>query len=158
MRLRSFIQDRRGAVAPIFALSIIPVIGLVGMAVDYSRANSIKAALQASLDATALAMARLAPTLTRSSCSRKAATTSRRSSPAGGEERRHHDRLHDDRRIDAEDYGKRQRRHHVHAHHGLIPRSVSAPRRPSSGATSACASRSCSTPPARWRAPARSTR
>src|ERR1044072_1154207 len=64
MRLRNFIQDRRGAVAPIFALSIIPVIGLVGMAVDYSRANSIKAALQASLDATALAMARLAPTLT----------------------------------------------------------------------------------------------
>src|ERR1044072_9245657 len=64
MRLRNFIQDRRGAVAPIFALSIIPVIGLVGMAVDYSRANSIKAALQASLDATALAMARLAPTVT----------------------------------------------------------------------------------------------
>ena len=52
------------AVAPMFALAIIPVIGLVGMAVDYSRANSIKAALQASLDATALAMARLAPTLT----------------------------------------------------------------------------------------------
>ena len=64
MRFRNFIQDRRGAVAPMFALAIIPVIGLVGMAVDYSRANSIKAALQASLDATALAMARLAPTLT----------------------------------------------------------------------------------------------
>src|ERR1043165_3520965 len=64
MRIRNFIQDRRGAVAPIFALAIIPVIGLVGMAVDYSRANSIKVKLQAALDATALAMARSAPTLT----------------------------------------------------------------------------------------------
>src|ERR1044072_3375611 len=64
MRFRNFIQDRRGAVAPMFALAIIPVIGFVGVAVDYSRANAIKASLQASLDATALAMARLAPTLT----------------------------------------------------------------------------------------------
>jgi len=42
------------------------VVGLVGAAVDYSRANSIKVALQAALDATALAMAKLAPTLTQS--------------------------------------------------------------------------------------------
>ena len=64
MCFRNFIQDRRGAVAPIFALAIIPVIGLVGMAVDYSRANSIKVKVQAALDATALAMARAAPNLT----------------------------------------------------------------------------------------------
>lgn len=64
MCFRKFIQDRRGAVAPMFALAIIPVIGFVGVAVDYSRANSIKAAVQASLDATALAMARSAPNLT----------------------------------------------------------------------------------------------
>ena len=64
--LRVFLQDRRGGVAPMFALAIIPVIGLVGAAIDYSRANSIKAGMQAALDATALAMAKLAPTLTQS--------------------------------------------------------------------------------------------
>ena len=47
-----------------FALAIIPVVGLVGASVDYSRANSVKAGMQAALDATALAMAKLAPTLT----------------------------------------------------------------------------------------------
>ena len=62
--LRGFLQDRRGGVAPMFALAIIPVIGLIGAAVDYSRANSIRTGMQAALDATALAMAKLAPTLT----------------------------------------------------------------------------------------------
>src|SRR6476619_3838355 len=59
-----FFADRRGNVAAIFALAIIPVVGLVGMAVDYSRGNSMRAAVQAALDATALAMARSAPNLT----------------------------------------------------------------------------------------------
>src|SRR2546423_13527474 len=59
-----FIAERRANVASIFALAIIPVIGLTGMAVDYSRGNSMKTALQAALDATALAMARTAPNLT----------------------------------------------------------------------------------------------
>src|SRR3954469_7699098 len=59
-----FFADRRGNVVAIFGLAIVPVIGLVGMAVDYSRGNSMKAAVQAALDATALAMARTAPTLT----------------------------------------------------------------------------------------------
>jgi Flp pilus assembly protein TadG len=62
--LRLFLQDRRASVVPMFALAIIPVIGLVGAAVDYSRANSIRSGVQGALDATALAMARLAPTLT----------------------------------------------------------------------------------------------
>ena len=43
MSLSRFLQDRRGGVAPMFALAIIPVFGFVGAAVDYSRANSIKA-------------------------------------------------------------------------------------------------------------------
>jgi Flp pilus assembly protein TadG len=59
-----FLKDRRGGVVPMFALSIIPVFGLVGAAVDYSRANAIKARMQAALDATSLSMAKLAPTLT----------------------------------------------------------------------------------------------
>jgi Flp pilus assembly protein TadG len=49
-----FHRDRRANVAPIFALALIPVVSLTGSAVDYSRANSIKAAMQAAADATAL--------------------------------------------------------------------------------------------------------
>jgi Flp pilus assembly protein TadG len=59
-----FLREQQGAVAPMFALAIIPVFGLIGMAVDYSRGNAVKTSLQAALDATSLAMARLAPTLT----------------------------------------------------------------------------------------------
>src|SRR5829696_7942567 len=66
MSLSRFIEDRRGAVAPMFALAIIPLIGLTGAAIDYSRANSVRAGMQAALDATSLAMAKLAPTLTQS--------------------------------------------------------------------------------------------
>src|SRR4051812_1760530 len=62
--LAAFFSDRRANVAPIFAIAMLPVMGLVGMAVDYSRGNSMKTALQAALDATALAMARTAPNLT----------------------------------------------------------------------------------------------
>ena len=64
MSLFRFVQDRRGGVAPMFALAIVPVLGLVGAAVDYSRANSVRAGMQSAIDATALAMAKLAPTLT----------------------------------------------------------------------------------------------
>ena len=49
-----FPRDKRANVAPIFAIAAIPVVGLTGSAVDYSRANSIKAAMQAASDATAL--------------------------------------------------------------------------------------------------------
>ena len=64
MLLSRFLKNQRGGVAPMFALCIIPLIGFVGAAVDYSHANSLKAKLQAALDATALAMAKIAPTVT----------------------------------------------------------------------------------------------
>src|SRR5881227_2846247 len=64
MSLSRYLKDRRGGVAPMFAIAIVPVLGLVGAAVDYSRANSVRAGLQSAIDATALAMAKLAPTLT----------------------------------------------------------------------------------------------
>src|SRR5436305_7965543 len=66
MSLFHFLRDRRGGVAPMFAFAIVPVLGLVGAAVDYSRANSIRAGMQSAIDAAALAMAKLAPTLTQS--------------------------------------------------------------------------------------------
>ena len=71
MSLSRFMKDRRGGVAPMFAIAVVPVLGLGGAAVDYSRANSVRAGLQPALDATSLAMAKLAPTLTQSELQQK---------------------------------------------------------------------------------------
>ena len=54
--------------AIIFAFATLPVIGFVGAAVDYSHANSVKVAMQAALDSTALMLAKDAPTLTNTNC------------------------------------------------------------------------------------------
>ena len=48
----------------IFALSLIPLVGLAGAAIDYTRASSVHAELDSALDATSLAMAKVAPGLT----------------------------------------------------------------------------------------------
>jgi len=50
-----FTADRGGQVALIFALALVPIIGAAGVAVDYSRANSVRSQLQAALDAAVLA-------------------------------------------------------------------------------------------------------
>ena len=52
-----------GNVAITFALATLPLVGTVGFAVDYSHANSVKAAMQAALDSTALMLSRDAATL-----------------------------------------------------------------------------------------------
>src|ERR1044071_4701594 len=57
MRFR-FFADQRGGVAPIFALGLVPMIGLAGAAIDYSRASAARSAMQATLDATALMVAK----------------------------------------------------------------------------------------------------
>lgn len=62
---RFFGRDAKGAVAVIFALALIPVIALVGAAIDYARASKAKTQLQAALDAATLAAAlKLGPTFT----------------------------------------------------------------------------------------------
>jgi Flp pilus assembly protein TadG len=53
-----FLADQRAGVAPVFALAIVPLIGFVGAAVDFSRGNAARTAMQASLDATALMLSR----------------------------------------------------------------------------------------------------
>jgi Flp pilus assembly protein TadG len=60
--IRRFLDDRRGNILPMFGLSLIPIMGLIGAAVDYSRANAVKSKMQAALDSTALAMAASAST------------------------------------------------------------------------------------------------
>src|SRR5215470_2096503 len=72
MLLHQLLKDRSGSVLPIFALSIIPVVGFIGAAVDYSRANSVKASMQAALDSTALMLSKDAANLDATSLQSKA--------------------------------------------------------------------------------------
>lgn len=53
-RFRRLIEDRRGAAAIIFALSLIPLICFTGVAIDYARLVHTKTTLQAAADAAAI--------------------------------------------------------------------------------------------------------
>ena len=59
-----FLKDCRGGVAPLMGFLAIPLMGFVGVAVDYSRANAARTAFQASLDSTALMLSKNAATQT----------------------------------------------------------------------------------------------
>ena len=69
---RGFAAARDGNIVITFALAIVPIIGLVGAAVDYSRANSTRAALQSALDSAALMLSKEAPGLTEAQRAEKA--------------------------------------------------------------------------------------
>ena len=55
-----------------FALALVPIMGFVGSAIDYSRANAAKAAMQSAIDATALMLSKDAAKLTTSDFTSKA--------------------------------------------------------------------------------------
>ena len=54
-------RSRAGNVAIIFGIAIVPIVGGIGAAVDYSMANANRTSMQKALDATALALAKLMP-------------------------------------------------------------------------------------------------
>jgi Mg-chelatase subunit ChlD len=56
--LRRFLANTHGGAAPFLALSLIPLMGVTGAAIDYSRANATKAAMQAALDSTGLILSK----------------------------------------------------------------------------------------------------
>ena len=60
--LRAFRVAHAGNVAITFAFATLPIIATVGFAVDYSRANAVKVALQSALDSTALMLSKEAAT------------------------------------------------------------------------------------------------
>lgn len=60
---RAFARAREGGVAITFAIALIPMLAMVGAAIDFSRANAVKASMQTALDATALLVARNATSL-----------------------------------------------------------------------------------------------
>lgn len=55
--LKRFAADKKGTTAIIFALTSIPVIGIVGLAIDFARAASVNSRLQAALDSAVMAAA-----------------------------------------------------------------------------------------------------
>lgn len=63
MLFSRFVRNRDAGVAPLLALAALPLMAVTGAAVDYSRGNSTKVALQAALDATGLALSQEAATM-----------------------------------------------------------------------------------------------
>jgi Flp pilus assembly protein TadG len=53
-RAARFPRADGGNIAPLLALALLPILGMVGAAVDYSRANCARTSMQAALDSTAL--------------------------------------------------------------------------------------------------------
>src|SRR5262245_50610438 len=53
-----FRRDARASIAPMAALTLVPILSAAGAAVDYSRANSFRTAMQAALDAALIAGAK----------------------------------------------------------------------------------------------------
>jgi Flp pilus assembly protein TadG len=54
MLFARFLEDRKAGIAPILALGLVPLVGVVGTSVDYSRANAARTAMQAAVDAAAV--------------------------------------------------------------------------------------------------------
>ena len=72
MLLARFLRNQKGGVAPMLGARAIPLVGMVGAAVDYSRASSTRTAMQAALDSTALMLSKDAQTLTAAQLDSKA--------------------------------------------------------------------------------------
>jgi Flp pilus assembly protein TadG len=62
MLFARFWNNRQGSVAPMLGIAIIPLLGAVGAAVDYTQANAARAAFQNALDSTALMLSKTAAT------------------------------------------------------------------------------------------------
>ena len=55
---KRFVGANEGNIAVIFTIAAIPIIGFVGAAIDYSRANAARSTMQAALDSTALMLSK----------------------------------------------------------------------------------------------------
>jgi Flp pilus assembly protein TadG len=71
-RARTFRHAKAGNVVATFALSFIPMVAMVGAAVDYSRGNNAKVSMQAAIDATGLMLSKDVSTLSVSQLNQKA--------------------------------------------------------------------------------------
>ncbi|MBI3433488.1 MAG: TadE/TadG family protein [Proteobacteria bacterium] len=71
-RCREFLGARDGSIVMTFALALLPIVGFVGAAVDYSRANAARAAMQSALDSMVLMLSKDAATLSQAQLQVKA--------------------------------------------------------------------------------------
>ncbi|KJR42075.1 secreted protein, partial [Candidatus Magnetoovum chiemensis] len=55
MRIRAFRRDKRGNIALLFALTLVPMVYSVGAVIDYTLMTSAKAKLDAAADSAVLA-------------------------------------------------------------------------------------------------------
>jgi Flp pilus assembly protein TadG len=55
---KQFVGAREGNIAVTFAVALVPILGFVGAAIDYTRANSARSSMQAALDSTALMLSK----------------------------------------------------------------------------------------------------
>jgi Flp pilus assembly protein TadG len=67
-----FRRDDGGNIVVIFAIALVPLLGFVGAALDYSRAVAARTRMQSALDATALMAAKDAPNLSASALTTRA--------------------------------------------------------------------------------------
>lgn len=67
-----FLNDCKAGAAPMLALGLIPLLGAVGAAVDYSRAASVRTSMQSAVDSTALMLSKDAQSLSGAQLSAKA--------------------------------------------------------------------------------------
>jgi Flp pilus assembly protein TadG len=71
--MRRFCADRKGSMIAQFALALIPVLGFMGAAVDYSRANLERTKMQVALDVTGLFLSKLPANTSQTELNAKAA-------------------------------------------------------------------------------------
>lgn len=75
--LSRFARNEAGNIAVTFAIALVPLLGFVGAAVDYSRANAARAAMQVALDSAALMVSKdlsANPTMSATDVTSKATT------------------------------------------------------------------------------------
>jgi Flp pilus assembly protein TadG len=72
MLFKRLLHDHTAGVAPLLGLCIIPMVGAVGAAIDYSRAASVRTSMQMALDSTALMLSKEAQGLTTAQLGTKA--------------------------------------------------------------------------------------
>jgi Flp pilus assembly protein TadG len=53
-----FVRADEGNIAVIFAIALVPILGFIGAAIDYTRANAARSSMQAALDSTALMLSK----------------------------------------------------------------------------------------------------
>jgi Flp pilus assembly protein TadG len=72
MLLARLLRDRNGGVAPLLALSMVPIMGAVATSVDYSRAALVHNSMQSALDSTGLMLSKAAKGLDQGALNQKA--------------------------------------------------------------------------------------